>query len=416
MIKKIVVSACLLLSLVSFAQEGTSSPYSFYGIGDVRFRGTLENRSMGEIAVEQDSIHMNLQNPASYANLKLTTFTLGGTYATTKLKTDTESANARRTTLDYLAVGLPLGKWGVGFGLIPYSSVGYKISSVSDDPAVNNRRYNGSGGMNKAFIGVGYKITPNFNIGADASYNFGKIETNNFEYITDISIGTRELNTVDLSGVNFNLGMMYKTKINKKISFFSSVNYSLESTLKTENSRNISTALYNSNFDLSIVDVLDDVKTEKNFKIPSKYTAQAGIGEARKWLVGIGYTFQGAGSIGNSYNSLGNVTYEKHSKYSIGGYYIPNYSSFSSYAKRIVYRAGFRFENTGLVINSEPIEDMALTVGFGMPLTGTFSNVNIGLEFGKRGTTAANLVEENYANVSVGFSLNERWFEKRKFN
>jgi hypothetical protein len=51
-----------------------------------------------------------------------------------------------------------------------------------------------------------------------------------------------------------------------------------------------------------------------------------------------------------------------------------------------------------------------------MPLTGTFSNVNIGLEFGKRGTTAANLVEENYANVSVSFSLNERWFEKRKFN
>jgi hypothetical protein len=416
MIKKIVVSACLLLSLVSFAQEGTSSPYSFYGIGDVRFRGTLENRSMGEIAIEQDSIHMNLQNPASYANLKLTTFTLGGTYATTKLKTDTESANARRTTLDYLAVGLPLGKWGVGFGLIPYSSVGYKISSVSDDPAVNNRRFNGSGGMNKAFIGVGYKITPNFNIGADASYNFGKIETNNFEYITDISIGTRELNTVDLSGVNFNLGMMYKTKINKKVSFFSSVNYSLESTLKTENTRNISTALYNSNFDLSIVDVLDDVKTEKNFKIPSKYTAQAGIGEARKWLVGVGYTFQGAGSIGNSYNSLDNVTYEKHSKYSIGGYYIPNYNSFSSYAKRIVYRAGFRFENTGLVINSEPIEDMALTVGFGMPLTGTFSNVNIGLEFGKKGTTAANLVEENYANVSVSFSLNERWFEKRKFN
>jgi hypothetical protein len=31
MIKKIIVSACLLLS-VSFAQEGTSSPYSYYGM------------------------------------------------------------------------------------------------------------------------------------------------------------------------------------------------------------------------------------------------------------------------------------------------------------------------------------------------------------------------------------------------
>jgi hypothetical protein len=46
MIKKIIVSACLLLSLVSFAQEGTAS-YSYYGIGDVRFKGTVENRSMG---------------------------------------------------------------------------------------------------------------------------------------------------------------------------------------------------------------------------------------------------------------------------------------------------------------------------------------------------------------------------------
>jgi hypothetical protein len=43
----------------------TSSPYSFYGIGDVRFKGTVENRSMAGVAVEQDSIHMNLENPAS---------------------------------------------------------------------------------------------------------------------------------------------------------------------------------------------------------------------------------------------------------------------------------------------------------------------------------------------------------------
>jgi hypothetical protein len=45
MIKKIIVSACLFF-VVSFAQEGTASPYSYYGIGDVRFKGTVENRSM----------------------------------------------------------------------------------------------------------------------------------------------------------------------------------------------------------------------------------------------------------------------------------------------------------------------------------------------------------------------------------
>jgi hypothetical protein len=36
----------------------------------------VENRSMAGIAVEQDSIHINL-HPASFANLKFTTFALG---------------------------------------------------------------------------------------------------------------------------------------------------------------------------------------------------------------------------------------------------------------------------------------------------------------------------------------------------
>ncbi len=416
MIKKIIISACLLLSLVSFAQEGTSSPYSFYGIGDVRFKGTLENRSMAGVAVEQDSIHMNLQNPASYASLKLTSFTLGGTYGTATLKNSAESANARRTTLDYLAVGLPLGKFGLGFGLIPYSSVGYKIESIAENATENSKRFNGTGGLNKAFFGVGYKIAPNFSVGADVNYNFGKIETNNLEFITGVPIGTRELNSADLSGVNFNLGMMYQTKIYKKISLFSSLTYSLESTLTSKNTRNISTVIYDSDFDLVVVDPLDDVKTEVSITMPSKISLSAGIGEARKWIVGGKISYGKTSGQSNDYNDEANIGYGKYGSVSLGGYYIPNYNSFTSYAKRIVYRAGLKYEKTGLVINSESINDMGLTFGLGLPITGDFSNVNFGFELGKKGTTKANLVQENYANLSVSFSLNDKWFEKRKFN
>ena len=68
MIKKIIVSFGLLISMVTYAQEGASSPYSFYGIGDVTFKGTVETRSMGGVSVFPDSIHVNLQNPAQYAH------------------------------------------------------------------------------------------------------------------------------------------------------------------------------------------------------------------------------------------------------------------------------------------------------------------------------------------------------------
>ena len=416
MIKKILVSACLLLSLVSFAQDGTSSPYSFYGIGDVRFKGTLENRSMAGVAIEQDSIHMNLQNPASYANLKLTTFTLGGTYASTTLKNNTTAANATRTTIDYLAVGLPIGKLGVGFGLIPYSSVGYKIKYDAQNATENSRRFNGTGGMNKAFLGAGYQISPKFSLGADVNYNFGKIETNSLEYIDGVPIATRELNTADLSGVNFNLGMMYQTKLYKKITLFSSLTYTIESTLKSKNTRNIATVVFNSNFDLAVVDPLADVNSEVDLIMPSKIALSGGIGEARKWVVGGKVIYGKTAGQANDYNRQSNVGYGKYGSVSVGGYFIPNYNSFTSYAKRIVYRAGLRYEKTGLVINSESINDIGMTFGLGLPITGTFSNVNFGFELGKKGTTKASLVQENYANVSVSFSLNDKWFEKRKFN
>jgi hypothetical protein len=415
MIKKIIVSACLLLSLVSFAQEGTASPYSYYGIGDVRFKGTVESRSMAGVAVEQDSVHINLENPASFSHLKLTTFTIGGTLNTVKLKSDTKTESAKRTTLDYLAVGLPLGKWGVGFGLIPYSSVGYKIESLSMEVDANNSRYTGSGGLNKAFVGVGYKITPKFSVGADMNYNFGKIETSTLEFVNGIPVGTREMNTSILSGFNFNIGAMYQTKISKNLNLYSALNYTIENTLKSENTRNISTVVFNSGFEVSVVDILGEQKDNVDLLFPGKISLSAGIGESKKWLLGGKISYQKTAAQANSYNEASNVEYGKYGSVSLGGYYIPNYNSFSSYAKRVVYRGGLKYEKTGLVVKSESINDIGLTFGLGLPITGSFSNLNLGFELGKRGAANAILVQENYAKISVGFSLNDKWFQQRKF-
>jgi hypothetical protein len=416
MIKKIILGGCLLFSIVSFAQEGTSSPYSFFGIGDVRYKGTAEMRSMSGIGVEQDSIHLNLDNPASFANLKLTVLSLGGGYATTTLKNATQSASTQRATLDYLAVGLPMGKLGLGFGLIPYSSVGYKVESITADANQNSRRFDGRGGLNKVFLGVGYKFTPSLSLGADLHYNFGKIETSSLEFTSLIPVGTRELNSAVLSGFNFNVGLMYQTKMNTKLNVYTSLNYSFENTLTSDNISNIATVLIDGEFNTSVVDAAADVLAKGSMITPSKLTFGLGFGESKKWLLGAQYSTRDAADFRNTYNSFSNVSFEKYQKISLGGYYIPNYNSFTSYAKRLVYRGGLKFEKTGLMVNAESINDIGLTLGLGFPVTGSFSNVNLGFELGKKGTTTANLVQENYANFSISLSLNDKWFEKRKFN
>lgn len=416
MTKKIVILACLFFSIVGFGQEGTASPYSYFGIGEVRFKGAAENRSMGGLSIVSDSIHINLQNPASYSDLKLSTFSIGGSSLNTNLKTDSQNGKAKRLALDYMAVGLPIGKLGVSFGLIPYSSVGYKIQTNNTGPLQNNKLLDGSGGLNKVFLGFGYKIARNFSVGADVQYNFGTIETSSFEYRSEIPIGTRQLNTAALSGLNFNIGAMYQAKLNKKLNLYTSVTFTPENILKSKSAIDIATASYDSFFNLNIIDKLDTFKDNVDFKYPTKFSLGAGIGENKKWLIGGEITMQNTVNLYNTYNNFTNVSFEKYSKYAIGGFFIPNYKSFTSYAKKIVYRGGFKYEQTGLVINSESINDIGLTLGLGLPLKGTFSNINVGFELGQKGTTKANLIQENYANISVGMSLNDKWFERRKFN
>ena len=82
----------------------------------------------------------------------------------------------------------------------------------------------------------------------------------------------------------------------------------------------------------------------------------------------------------------------------------------------MTYRAGLHFENTGLEINNETINEFGISFGLGLPVGNVFSNANIGFEIGKRGTTRANLVQENFMNLQLSLSLNDRWFQKRKYN
>ena len=423
MIKKFIVSICLLFSLTIFAQEGTSSPYSFYGIGDIKFKGTVENRSMGSVSVFPDSIHINIQNPAQLASLKLTSFAIGGTYANTKSITEIQEAKARRTSLDYMAIGIPVGKVGIGFGLIPYSSVGYKIGKTTFITNNNNdtirsiySKYNGIGGVNKVFLGFGYRLTKKINIGADIQYNFGTIETTDLQYQTDLQYGSREINLSDLRGVNIDLGITYQTKVNTKYSFFSSLAYTPEAELTIGNTRNIEIIQLLNTSAVSVIERQNIPVLDTKIMLPAKLTFGSGFGEIKKWLVGAEITYLNNSVMSNRFTDIQGASFENSIRYSLGGFFIPNYNSYSNYLKRIVYRGGLRYENTGLVLQNKSITDFAANIGLGLPLSGTFTNINIGLEIGKRGTKYYNLEEENYINLSVGLSLSDKWFVKRKYD
>lgn len=404
----------MLLSLNAFAQESTASPYSFYGIGDVKFKGNVENKSMGGLGITPDSIHLNMQNPASLASLKLTSFSVAGTYNTVNLKSATASEKARRTSFDYLTMAIPAGKLGFSLGLMPFSSVGYKIQKPSTEADESNSQYTGSGGISRVFVGAGYKLTSKLSVGLDFGYNFGKLETNSVVFIPGVQFGSRELMTSQINGINVNLGAMYRTKF-KKYDVVSSLTISPSTNLNSNNVISTAKVTYDSSGNENTYDSEQIVEgPDSKVKLPTRFAFGSGIGQAKVWFVGFESTLQGKSNYGEKI--IGNVDYENATKIAIGGYYIPNFNSFSNYFSRVTYRAGLRHENTGLIVNSKSIKDRAVTLGLGLPVGGNFSSINIGMEYGKRGTTAANLVGENYLNISVGLSFSDKWFTKRKID
>lgn len=417
MIKKIIVVVGLFLFSFSWAQDNTSSPYSYYGLGEIKFKGTQDARAMGGLTIVGDSIHMNLMNPASYSRLKLTTFGIGGTNNYNNLSTGSDAEKAQRTTLDYIAVGLPIGKFGVSFGLTPFSAVGYRNEAITiEDGMEKTRLFLGNGTINRVFLGTSYRLTKSLSLGLDFSYNFGKINSQAVEFITDpsIQLGTREKNTSYIKGVSTNFGLLYSAPLNAKTSFYSSFTYSPEAKLTSENARNIATIIYNINGAELIAGQEDIAVNDTKLIIPRKLSFGAGIGNSKKWLIGSEVSFSENSKLVNRFDDINDVAFENATKISVGGFYIPKYDSFTSYLSRVVYRAGFRMENTGLVLNNESIKDYGMNFGFGLPVGA--SSINLGFEFGKKGTTANGLIEENYFNVSVGLSLNDVWFKKRKID
>ena len=166
----------LLINSHLFAQKGTLSPYSFYGFGEALFSGTADQRSMGGLVAHVDSIHHNISSPATLAELKLVNYNVGANYSSRNFISDANSSNNETAVIDYMTVAIPTKYFGFGFGLLPKTAVGYRLSVSDEIDGVNsNSNYEGNGGINQVFFSLGFSPLKNLGIGASVHYNFGSI-------------------------------------------------------------------------------------------------------------------------------------------------------------------------------------------------------------------------------------------------
>lgn len=435
MIKKIGFAIVCLACFGSYAQDGTVSPYSYFGIGELRSATTVENQMMGGIGMFADSIHVNLQNPAAYADLGvrfgetygLTTYTAGISYNQVALKSATAEEGSSVTNLDYLALAFTLREnLGVGFGIMPLSSVGYNLESITQqddtDGTLVTNRFSGTGGLNRVYASIGWGFTDNLSIGVTANFNFGTLESERLQLVENVQLATFDERESRINGLDLNYALNYTPRFKDKYRLHTSLRINTQANLSARNTQRIGSVVADEESPALGARLEDDEVNldalglkETAVKIPTRTTLGLGFGEDNKWFFGGEYSIQDLGDYVNPFLQFDNLQYQQASTIAFGGFYVPDHTSFK-YFQRITYRAGVRMEDTGMVVNNTEIDNFGITFGVGLPLGRSFSNVNLGFEFGKRGTTDADLIEEEYFKINIGLSLNDQWFRKAKIN
>ncbi|MBK7121955.1 MAG: hypothetical protein IPH68_03590 [Chitinophagaceae bacterium] len=432
------------LQMSATAQE--NSPYSRYGIGDLTPNHNVFTRGMGGIAAGiTDTRSVNFTNPASLTSIYNTIFDVGTEidYRILKSSNPAKKFTSANTYVSYLTMAFPLTTpkmakknmfWAMSFGIKPVSKMNYKIEKNERLTGIDslNTLYEGSGGLNQAFFGTGFKYK-NLSVGINAGYMFGNKDYNTMlTFISDSSFFyylSNSSNKTTYGGLFINGGMQYDIAlardeknpdiITKKIKL--GVYGNLQQNLKARTDIVRETIFYDQNGGYYR---LDSVYEEKDVKGTIKLPAMIGFGatyQDANWLFGADFEY------GNwaSYRYYGQTdAVQNNWTIRAGAQYYPakDNTPVKKYFNFVKYRAGFYYGSDYIKVNQNRPE-YGFTIGTGMPLTslkrisytGEYVVLNTALEFGNRGNRQTNL-RESVVRFSIGVSMNARWFQKPKYN
>lgn len=428
MIKKFLVLFTLLISTSLLAQRTSLSPYSFFGIGEEFSPITVEQAGMGGIGVAYSHYkYLNFTNPAAIANLRYTTYGFGGSHKDLKLKSATSTQGSTLTTFNYVGIGFPIGKKaGFGVGIQPVSSVGYELENTILDANGDLSElslFEGNGGVNRIYLNLGFLLFKDLALGAEASFNFGNINNTIIDQRVGLALGTKYEEITQVRGTAIKLGAQYKKTVKDDLTVTAGAAVKLSNDMRVNGDDYLYSVILLGGAQIPR-DTLSTSGISGAFQMPLNSTLGIGVGKTDKWYAGVEYEMQDAYQP-TGFLSTTNTAfrYGNSSRFAIGGFYLPKINSISSFFDRVTYRFGVRMENTGLLVdgsgtntNFSEIKDYGISFGLGIPLK-RLSTMNVGLEYGKRGTTDNNLIQENYFNLRLSLSLTDvNWFIKRRID
>lgn len=427
--RKILFAAVLTaFASTAYAQSGTTSPYSQYGFGDLADPSTGFNRGMNGVGIAfRGSNQVNPLNPASYSAVDSLTFIfdVGMSGQITNFKEGAYRRNGKSATFEYATAMFRAFKHvGVSFGLIPYSRIGYNYSS-SDKISTNatttyTNTYQGTGGLNQAYLGIGWEPIKGFSLGANVAYLWGNLNRSVSNTYSDSYANTlTKYYSASVSSVKMNAGAQGRFHIGKQQFITFGATYAP----KLNIGGNPTCQIISTNTQTALSDTLS-FRAIGGLETPAVIGAGMQWEQTDKFKIGADYILEQWSQINypqyivnndkGNYTMLKGLFNDRH-KLTLGAEYLPNIMS-RNFFQRIRYRVGVSYATSYLKINDQNgPRELSVSGGFGIPIRNGYNNrslLNISAQWVKRGSST--FVTENTFRINVGITFNERWFEKWK--
>ena len=363
----------------------------------------------------------------------MVTLDMGMSGGYTELKNSSLKETSFNASLSHVALAFPirsksgLTKSAISFGILPYSQLGYdfknsvKVGTTSENQKTVDYKYTGEGGLTKAYLGYGRQFGDHLRLGVNLEYLFGNlIENRSTEYQNDPgALASRIQDKNSIGGLSFSYGAQYEIRLDNKTNVVLGYSGSSNTALDSKRDRYVTQYNFTNGSENPALDTLEKVENSKsNLKMPLIHNFGFAFQKNDKWIIGADYRMGKWSDF-----SIANVSQNLQDTYgfSVGGQFIPDYSSISNYFKRVEYRLGFQYDKTYIQMNKQDVKQMAITFGLGLPLSslerGSFYKMNITAELGKRGNINNGLLQERYVNIHLGFTLNDaKWFQRFKFD
>jgi len=416
-------------ALCVHAQNLTKSPYSALGIGDLQFGGNALQSALGQCSQGfRRPSDINSQNPASYGSLKYTVFEAGFKYTLGTISDKTNSSSIDNYSYGYLNVGIPLSqklRWALAFGLQPYSSVGYNVSSDIDVSNASgyhfpaNEKTVGRGGISKVYLGTGIALLRDLSFGVNLSYLWGQSKTVKSIYI-DPSYNLYNIEETSnnyFGDFYFDYGLQYHK-------IFKDKNGKPKYKVVVGSTVNMATAIRSTReYNARSMGVGGILNTKDTIVQPQSYSGTLNLPLNLK----TGFSFEET----DHWMICGDVNMANWSQFqlfetkdqlkdvlgiSFGASYLPaKFDVQANYFKHIEYRIGARYDNGYLNIAGIPIVTTGVSAGLGLPVGKYKSKLNLTAEYFVRGTTNNSLIQENYFRIILGVTFTDKWFDRYKY-